>query len=78
MVGGKGGYGHNGIERALAEKAVHVLIKTSLKWGGVLGGYGRSLLRSSGWNLHQKAVLHSSLVRKCARVIMLLRAMNCL
>ena len=38
MGGGKGGYGHNGIERALAEKAVHVLVKISLKWGGVLGG----------------------------------------
>ena len=38
MVGGKGGYGHNGIERALAEKAVHALVKISLKWGGVLGG----------------------------------------
>ena len=45
--------------------------------GGVSGEYGKSFLRSSGWNLHQNAVSHSSLVRKRVRVIVLLRARNC-
>jgi hypothetical protein len=80
MVGGEGGDGGNGkmgIGRALDEKAVRALVKTSSKWGGVRGEYGRSLLRSSGWNPHQNAVSRSSLVRKRARVIALLRARNC-
>lgn len=74
---GWGTVGEAGMGMGFHEKVARAIVKTSSKGGGVLGEYGSSLLRSSGWNSHQNAVLRLSLVRKRAWVIILLRARNC-
>ena len=73
---GGGGSGGVGMGRYSYKKTECAILRTLRKSGALLGWYGRSFLWSLGWNPHQNAVSHSLSVKKCVRVIVMLRAMN--